>query len=230
MTQASLKSLAMKLFNVLTTTAAAVVVISLTGCMNSDTKLLWGVNEGANKPQKKVKVASRPPLEVPPGLQGKIEVPHADQIGVQQAMPSHIAKSVGNIDGKQVALDARVYKQPIATVFSSVVDAMTALNLPVQSVDSASGTITTDWVRKSTNKGAIGSLLGGGGILAIRYRYVTRVLHQDIGEGDAVKSMTRLEVHTVSQAYKNKRWQDKKLARRYSEELFSRVGEMLAKK
>ena len=221
----------MKLQNVLSRVTAALMLIGLVGC--SDTKLFWDVNEGDQKGaagQHAATVDSRPPLDVPPSLQGKVEVPHADQIAVQQEMPKRYAPE--GVVGKTVALDAKVFDQPVDVVFSSVVCAMTALNYPVQGVDSASGTVTTDWIRKKgkNSLGGLSSAFGGSSILAIRYRFVTRTLRQEISENETSKMMTRLEVHTVAQVYKNNRWEDKILSRRFADEIFSRVAEELGQK
>lgn len=208
--------------------AASLAVLALSGCVNKDTKFLWASGEGGKTStvEKKVVVDSRPPLDVPPSLLGKINMPHAEQIAVVKAMPKRISKK---ISGKQVALDTKIYERSTAVVFSAVLDAMTGLNLPVQSVDSASGTITTDWVRQRSKSTNYLSVIGGSGVLAVRYRFVTRVLNQSMKAEDGVdKTVTRFEIHTVAQAYQNNHWSNTRLARRFSKELFSRVGENLS--
>ncbi|MBL4760843.1 MAG: hypothetical protein JKY80_08360 [Mariprofundaceae bacterium] len=105
---------------------------------------------------------------------------------------------------------------------------MTALNLPVQSVDSASGTITTDWVRTDVNNPSVNSLFnafGGGGPQAVRYRYIARVLRETSNK----VTKTRLEVRTMAQAFNSGHWVNKKLTRKRANELFSRVEELLSK-
>ena len=228
MAPAPLKSLSMKRINVVIISATAVAVLGLTGCVSKDTKLFWAAGEGgkASTVEKKVVAESRPPLDIPPSLLGKVDMPHAEQIAVVKRMPKRISKK---ISGKQVALDSKIYDRSSADVFSAVLDAMTGLNLPVQSVDSASGTITTDWVRKRSKSASYSSTMGGSGVMAVRYRFVTRVLNQSMKADDGVdKIVTRFEIHTVAQAYKNNHWSNAKLARRFAKELFSRVDENLS--
>jgi len=221
----------MKLKLYITMLAAAFLA---TGCINKDTKFAWAVGEGGSKSiaaeqASKVKVPARAPIKVPPQLLGKIEVPHAEQIAVVKTMPKAVAVIVAAA-GTQVALDAKVYPQAADQVFSGVLNAMTGLNLPVQSVDSPSGTITTDWIRKNSKSASVMNMLGGSDVLGVRYRFVTRVLrqvkHQD--DGSDVK-VTRFEIHTVAQAYKHKHWVNTRLARHYAKELFSRVDEEIGK-
>ncbi|MDQ6973269.1 MAG: outer membrane protein assembly factor BamC [Mariprofundaceae bacterium] len=220
----------MKRINSVIIGAASLAVLALSGCVNKDTKLLWGMGEGgkASTVEKTVATESRPPLDIPPSLLGKVSMPQAKQIVVVKTMPKRIVKE---ISGKQVSLDAKVYEKPVFDVFSAVLDAMTGLNLPVQSVDSASGTITTDWVRQRSKSASYSSILGGNGVMAVRYRFVTRVLKQSMkGENGVDKTVTRFEIHTLAQAYKNNHWSNTRLARRFSKELFSRVDENLIAK
>lgn len=203
-----------------------ITVLLLAGCSSGMPKLFWSTDEGTGRGagHAQVKAESRPALEVPPSLRGEVEVPEASAIAVQEAMPERYKAAV---TGKQVALDARLYKASIGDVFSAVVDAMTALNLPVQGVDSASGTITTDWVRRGVNNPSVNSMLnmlGGGEPQAVRYRFVTRVLRETV-EG---VEKTRLEVRTLGQVFNNGHWINKKLTRQRANELFSRVEELLA--
>ena len=203
------------------------VALLLTGCMSGGSKVFWSMDEGAGNKQShaQVKSESRPALNVPPSLRGEVTVPDAEVIAVQKTMPERYKKAVA---GKRVALDARLYDASAGEVFSAVVDAMTALNLPVQSVDSASGTITTDWVRTDASNPNVNSLLGifgSNGPRVIRYRYVARVLRET--SDDVTK--TRLEVRAMAQTFSNSHWTNKKLTRKRAGELFSRVGELLAK-
>ncbi|MDX8404375.1 MAG: hypothetical protein R8K54_08220 [Mariprofundaceae bacterium] len=170
---------------------------------------------------------SRAPLDIPPSLRAEIEVPEADQIATGSGSINAAGKKA--VAGKSVSLDARTYEVNAAHVFSSVVDAMTALNLPVQSVDSPSGTVTTDWVRedsksKSVDYSGLGAIFGAGDVvLAVRYRFVVRVLRQKVDEG----VRARLEIRTIGQAFMNKHWVDLVLKRKVSDELFSAVEERL---
>lgn len=169
---------------------------------------------------------SRAPLDIPPSLRGDVEVPKPDQVATgARSMSADDKKAVA---GKSVALDARVYDADAAHLFSSVIDAMTALNLPVQSVDSPSGTVTTDWIRKDSksknaNFGGFSVFGSGDTVLAQRWRFVVRVLRQKSDEG----VRTRLEIRTVGQEYMNKHWVDRQIKRKVSAELFSAVEERL---
>jgi len=204
-----------------------VAVMLLVGCSSGMPQLFWSTDEGADTGRSHVAVKSetRPALDVPPSLRGEVELPDAGAIAVQKSMPERYKKSVV---GKSVALDARLYNASVGAVFSAVVDGMTALSLPVQSVDSASGTITTDWVRTDVNNPSVNSLFnafGGGGPQAVRYRYIARVLRETSNE--VVK--TRLEVRTMAQVFNSGHWVNKKLTRKRANELFSRVEELLSK-
>jgi len=204
-----------------------ILVMLLTGCSSGGPKLFWGADEGKGmgKAHAQVRSESRPALDIPPSLRGDVEVPDAGAIAVQKTVPERYKKV---LKGKKVALDARLYDASVSVVFSAAVDAMSALNLPVQSVDSASGTITTDWVRTDANSPNVNSALsffGGGAALATRYRYMTRVLRETSSE--AIR--TRVEIRTIAQTLQNGHWTNKKLARRRANELFSRIEELIAK-
>lgn len=205
--------------------------LALTSC--SDRAFLYP-NEDVKKPAYSTGSAStaadsRPPLDVPPELRN-VEVPQPGSIASNPdgspLIPAH-----ETVAGKAVSLDARLYSADAALVFSSVIDAMTALNLPVQSVDSPSGTVTTDWVRQGVNNpnanigsSVLSGMFGGDGVLAVRYRYVVRTLRQ-MGDGS---SKTRLEIRTIGQAFVNKHWVNRPIDRRVSEEVFSAVEERLS--
>jgi len=169
----------------------------------------------------------RAPLDVPPELRKDIEVPMPDKIATEAAqgdvgIPANVKKLIA---GKAVSLDAHVYKRTPAQVFSAVVDAMTSLNMPVSSVDSPSGTITTEWVRKdSSNANAyLASAMDmfGGGPTHTRYRFVVRVLRMKDGG-------TQLQIRTLGQQFTNRHWMDKPIKRKVANELFSAVEERLA--
>ncbi len=201
-----------------------ILPVLLSAC--ADTQLWWPVEENNSKQQPssnvEAKAASRPPLDVPPELRGEVQVPNASAIGTSE-MPQATREMVS---GAQVGLDSRAYKQDVGQVFSAVVDAMISMNLPVQSVDSASGTITTDWVRKNSNNSSLintGMNLFGAGSNPTRYRFVVRVLR--LQEGKA----TRLDVHSLGQIYTNNHWVNKPLKRKLSEEVFSAVEEQLTR-
>jgi len=123
--------------------------------------------------------------------------------------------------GKTVSLNAMVYDASAASVLSSVVDAMTALNMPVQRVDSTSGTITTEWIWQGADNENI--TLIEGKRQTLRYRFSVLVLRLK----DSAK--TKLVVRTLAQTRIAKKWVDSALKRRASEELFAAVQEQLAR-
>ena len=204
----------------------------LTSC-GGDMQLFWPTEDDkpdyAQGSQRGAGAPSRAPLDVPPELRDEIEVPDPGEIATKDGvMRSEEDKKL--VAGKAVALDARIYETSTAAeVFSAVVDSMTALNLPVQSVDSPSGTLTTDWIRQaSVGNEAVSTLtnmFGVGGARALRYRFVVRVLRQAMGE----TQVTRLEVRTIGQAFIGTSWVSKTIKRKVSNELFSAVDERLSK-
>ncbi len=218
----------MKYFSLLST--ALIFTLGLTAC--SDRAFFYS-NEDANKPayeqggQQSGSADSRAPLDVPPQLMGDVEVPSPGEIATKSGRMSSADKKL--IAGKAVSLDAKVYETSAAQVFSAVVDSMTALNLPVQSVDSPSGTLTTDWIRQASVEANVASsvfsgMFGGDGVQAFRYRFVVRVLRQKVEEAE----VTRLEVRTIGQAYINRAWVNRQVVRKASDELFSAVDERLS--
>jgi len=223
-----LESHAMKLIKIVMIGAVGVSMLGLTGCISKDTKFAWGTDEGVKTSgaSGQLAVPSRPPLDVPPSLLGKVTLPHAEQVATVQDAPKRIVKA---LSGKQVALNAKIYEKTTSEVFSAVLDAMIGLKLPVQAVDSASGTLTTDWIHKKSDMKVVSNIFGGNSVVAVRYRFVTRVLNQTMkSEAGTDKRVTRFEVHTIAQGYKDHKWSNIKLARRFANELFSRVDENLA--
>jgi len=168
----------------------------------------------------------RTPLAVPPELRKEIEVPMPEKVATQAAKDGTgiTAKEKKAIAGKAVTLDSRAYDQTAARVFSAVVDAMTSLNMPVASVDSPSGTITTDWIRPNANSpnsyaGVVMNMLGGGGTHT-RYRFVIRVFRT----GD---HGSQLQIRTLGQQFINRHWVNKPVRRKVANELFSAVEERI---
>lgn len=208
----------------------SVVGLGLAGCMSDSTQLVWPIDDGAQKKKQAAKAEVRKPLDVPPELRGDVSVPEASSIAQTQEMPAQYKKQVA---GKAVSLDGKVYETTADRVFSTVIDAMTSLNLPVQSVDSASGTITTDWVKVGANNpnaatmGLLNNMFGQG-ISAKRYRFVVRVLRQSDPTGTN-EALTRLEIRTLGQAFQNSRWVNKTFSRGYANQVFSAVDERLTK-
>ncbi len=200
----------------------------LAACSGGMPKLFWDVDEGKDQPAymrgaNTAKGApARPPLDVPPVLVDKIQLPHPEAIGASEGAPLP-ARYRRYITGKAVRLDARFYPVAPAELFSATVDAMTALGLPVEAVDSASGVITTDWVRK----GRISSvILFGSGSKLVRYRFLARIYraHAKSGEQGAL-----LELRTVGQVYdpSSGRWKRARIRRKPVRELFGAIEERL---
>jgi len=168
----------------------------------------------------------RAPLDVPPELRDQVSVPMPDQVAVDSARGevkmSPVEKQA--IAGKAVSLDTREYDKPASEVFSAVVDALTALNKPVESVDSPSGTITTAWVRQSSSSSGnyMNSVLNvfGGGVSPTRYRFIVRVFRVDTGK-------TQLQIRTLGQQFINRHWVFKEIKRKVSSELFDATEERL---
>jgi uncharacterized lipoprotein len=220
------------------TTFPLILIIStlmLASCAHMP-KLFWKESEGTGTPQVNANGEPAAPSEqtlvVPPSLRGQVSVPMPNKVASVPPSPSQQAstKQESEVAGTAVGLHTRVYNQDAATVFSSVIDAMTSLNMPVQSVDSPSGTITTDWVRKDASSPnvftPVMNLFGEGTIMAERYRFVVRVLHLSTPSG--VK--TQLEIRTIGQAFENHHWVDKPVKYKPSNDLFSAVDEQLAQR
>jgi hypothetical protein len=168
------------------------------------------------------KAASREPLDVPPELRAKLELPGAESIASnvdEKVLPKKYQEAVA---GKAVSLDARMYKLTPAEVFSAVVDAMTSLNMPVDSVDSPSGIVTSDWIRRGAH--SIG-IFGGDAGNVTRHRFIIRVYRAKLED----KLMTKLEIRVLGQSFRNRRWVNKPFKRTVSKELFTAVEEQLTR-
>jgi len=170
---------------------------------------------------------SRVPLDVPPALREEISVPMPDKVAVAAARGDvkMTAEEKEAVAGKAVSLDTRLYQKTAPEVFSSVVDAMTSMNLPVESVDSPSGTITSAWVRKDASEatsylGAAMNAFGMGTPLAIRYRFIVRVYRMP-------DARTQLQIRTLGQVYTNRHWVYKEIKRKVADEVFSATEERL---
>ena len=192
--------------------------------------MMWPVED--NKPdytrgsKDSPAVDGRAPLDVPPELRDQVSVPMPDQVAVDSARNEVKLTPVEKqaIAGKAVTLDTREYDKPASEVFSAVVDALTALNKPVESVDSPSGTITTAWVRQDS--GSAGNYMNaalnvfGGGTVPTRYRFIVRVFRMQDGK-------SQLQIRTLGQQYINHHWMFKELKRKVANELFSATEERL---
>ncbi|TLS77355.1 hypothetical protein FE236_04270 [Mariprofundus erugo] len=207
--------------------------VSLPSCSEGLPKMAWGVDEGTQPAYAQGGDAAAPnaraPLDVPPELRAELEVPAADSVATvsdDKVLPENYRKAVA---GKYVALDAKLYEANPGQVFSAMIDAMTALNLPVQSVDSPSGTLTTDWIRKGAGKSNAVSMFAnlfdfGGGPKIVRYRYVVRVMRAMV-EGHA---QSQLEIRTIGQVYDGHNWVNAQLKQKVADDLFSAFEEQLA--
>ena len=211
-------------------------VCLLSACSGSMPKLLWSTSDSGSPAYAGGKSAtpqakSRVPLDVPPELRKDIEVPMPDKVAVEAASGKVVSPAIrarsAAVAGSAVSLDARRYNFTAAQLFSGVVDAMTALNLPVSSVDSPSGTVTTEWVSQNLNNtnsymNSALNMFGGGGPTKVRYRYVVRVLRVS-------DTNTQLEIRTLGQQYANHHWSSVALKKKVANELFSSAEEQLAR-
>jgi len=171
------------------------------------------------------KAAAREPLDVPPELRAKLKLPGAESVASnvdEKVLPKKYQEAVA---GKGVSLDARMYTLTPAEVFSAVVDAMTSLNMPVDSVDSPSGIITSDWIRKGANSFSVTAVFGGSTSNVTRHRFIVRVYRAMLEE----KQMTKLEIRVLGQALQTRRWVNRPIKREVSKELFGAVEEQLTR-
>lgn len=165
--------------------------------------------------------SSRMPLDVPPELRAEYEMPGGSDVATkadEKLLPKEYQDS---ISGKAISLDARAYHVKAEKVFSAVVDAMTSMNVPVQSVDSPSGIITSDWIRKGEHSQGF---LGTESTLT-RHRFIVRIYRAQLDGSE----ITKLEVRTHGQAAPGKRWVNAPPSRKVSEELFSAIEEQLTR-
>lgn len=204
----------------------------LAGCQGGMPQMFWPVDD--NKPdyargsRDNSRSEGRAPLDVPPELRKDIEVPMPDKIATEAAQGGAriSAREKKMIAGKAVSLDARVYDQNAAQVFSAIIDAMTALNMPVESVDSPSGTITSAWIRiDSSNPNAyVGAAMDmfGAGPVHTRHRFIVRVFRMKDGK-------TQLQIRTLAQQFIRRHWVNKILKRKVANELFVAVEERVGR-
>ncbi len=207
-----------------------ILLVSLASC--SGRKIFWDVDEGRDQPAYAGNTASagttekRAPLDVPPELRAELELPGAEDVAASNDpnLPDKYRKTVA---GKAVSLSARVYDADAAKLFSAVVDAMTALNLPVDSVDSPSGIVTSDWIRKGANNANVfGGIFGvANGPKMTKHRFVVRVFRLKVGG----QPKSKLEIRVLGQVYDNGHWVNKSFKQDVSKELFAAVEEQLAR-
>jgi len=167
----------------------------------------------------------RAPLDVPPELQADLEVPMAGEVA-SRADEKVLSKDYQDaVAGKAIALDARLYPVDAAKVFSAVVDAMTSMNIPVDSVDSPSGVITSDWIRRGSNSASMFDMFGQNlANTPTRHRFIVRVYRAKIA-GRAESSKLEIRVH--GQAAINRAWKNKPFKKNVAEQLFVAVDEQL---
>ena len=205
-------------------------VLLLTACSGKMPKLFWDVDEGRDRPayaqgaggRAAPNAPARAPLDVPPVLADRIALPKPEAIGAEKGAPLP-ARYRRFVTGRAVRLDARWYPVAPAELLSATVDAMTALGLPVESVDSASGIVTSDWVRKGRVSAVV--LFGSGGRL-VRYRFLARVYRARAKDG---RRGALLELRTLAQVYdpSTGRWKNARIRNKPVRELFGAVEERL---
>jgi len=208
------------------------VLLTLSSCGGGLPKLFWS-DDGAGSShssaaKEKINSEKRTALVVPPELRGEIELPAANEVATQNDSALLPKKYTEAVTGKGVALDARAYPAAADKVFSAAIDAMTSLNLPIQSVDSRSGIITTDWIRKGTNSNistVLGGMVGLTGSTPIRHRFVVRVFRMKT----AGKVTSKLEIRVLLQSFIAKHWVNKPAHKKIALELFSAVEEQLTR-
>jgi len=199
-------------------------------------KLFWGGDDGggrydssgAVKQSSEKSSEQRAALVVPPELRAEIELPAANEVATQNDPALLPKKYTEAVVGKGIALDARAYPAAADNVFSAAIDAMTSLNFPVESVDSRSGIITTDWIRKGTNSNistVLGGMVGLTGSAPIRHRFVVRVFRMKT----AGKVMAKLEIRVLLQSFIAKHWVNKPANKKIALELFGAVEEQLTR-
>jgi len=210
------------------------ILFGMAACSNTP-QLFWELEEpGSSKSsvygaKATAQTPARVALELPPELRADIELPMANEVASNSApMPAKYRKAVA---GKAVALDTRVYDVAADQVFSAVVDAMTSLNMPIESVDSPSGIVTTDWVKKGAhNSSMLSGLMGKSGDIT-RHRFVVRVFRVATGRADSEQqpNKSRLEVRTLLQKFAGRHWVNSTLHQRHAEAFFSTVEEQLGR-
>ncbi|MDQ6958084.1 MAG: hypothetical protein Q9M24_03115 [Mariprofundaceae bacterium] len=204
----------------------------LAGCQGGMPQMFWPVDD--NKPdyarggRDNPRSEGRAPLDVPPELRKDIEVPMPDKIATEAAQGGARISSREKkmVAGKAVSLDTRVYDQSPAVVFSAIIDAMTALNMPVESVDSPSGTITSAWIRFDSSRpnAYLGAAMDvfGAGPTHTRHRFIVRVFRMKDGG-------TQLQIRTLAQQFMRQHWVNKILKRKVANELFVAVEERIGR-
>jgi len=215
--------------NILRYSFLCTIILTITACSGMP-QLFWPTEKGGSSHAvgnaKVTQAQARAPLELPPELRADIELPMANKVAnaPREVLSERYTKAVA---GKAVTLKARVYDTSADQVFSAVVDAMTSLNIPVESVDSPSGIVTSDWVRSgSQNYSTFGSMLGQASSLT-RHRFVVRVFRLKTEGGG--KEQTRLEVRSLLQVFSNKHWVNTPMNQKHIASFFTTVEEQLGR-
>ena len=210
-------------------TTLLMILFTISACANR--QMFWDVNDKSGSQSSTLGGGSTPasesrtPLELPPELRADIELPMAKEVASNNSDKAVSEKYRKAVVGKGVALDARVYDVTADQVFSAVVDAMTSLSMPVDSVDSPSGIVTTDWIVKGVyNNNVVSSMLGNSGKLT-RHRYVVRVFRVKAEQ----QPQSRLEVRTLLQVYTNGHWVNRPMNKKHTEAFFGTVEEQLGR-
>ncbi|MDX8391761.1 MAG: hypothetical protein R8K53_04240 [Mariprofundaceae bacterium] len=164
-------------------------------------------------------------LDVPPKLRKELELLMPDQVAnTARGDVKMSAEEKAAVAGKAVSLDTRLYNVSAPAVFSAVLSSMTALNLPMKSVDSPSATITSDWIRPNANtsNAYIDAVAGafGKGPTIIKYRFIVRVFRAPEGQ-------TELQVRTLGQQFINAHWVNRAIKANKANDIFSAVEERI---
>jgi|GEM_PF-2701019 len=216
-----------------------VLPLLLAGCTGMP-KLFWDIDEGKKSTPTASGAAStsgdstsgqsaRRSLEVPPELQGKVELP-TDATASQESgdsTPGTIATvqpaAQAPVKARVVNANSRDYSIGTEPLFAVAVDAISARKLPLQSVDGASGTITTDWAYSDSDSAIADSVLGLFGAASSKYRYrlVARIRALDGAQS------ARLTFNVLGQRLDSGRWVNRSLDNKLIDALFKSVEKNL---
>ena len=195
----------------------SILILALSACSGMP-QLFW--NDDGQNPQASDSEASvgegraHAPVKVSKEAGEAYELPAAEGVATRADGP--LPERYGKLlEDRAVTMDSHPFDAQRGKLFSAVVDAMYALNIPVDTVDSSNGVITSDWVRQGDNNPNFTPSL----FHNTRHRFVIRV--------NEVGGKSNLEVHVIGQEYEGRQWVDQPLKRKVSKELFDAVGEQL---
>jgi hypothetical protein len=192
-------------------------------------KLFWDTDEdryesdiASGSPPQSVPGTEPPTLsdDIAPELHANRQLPMAGDIGITASAGRLPEKYRQLLVSQTSTLNTRTYGQPIAEIFSAAVDAMTSLNIPVESVDSPNGVVISDWIRKGENNLSMPSIKS-----YTRHRFIVYIYRTGKKSGN----ITGMEVHVLGQTFHNRHWINSPIKRKVSEELFTAVDEQLAR-